>query len=177
MKTTFSLIIACCFIGILLCFSSCKNNSSTKTNNAPKATSLKDRINSAQEKTYHDKVYNVTVPYLDFFNADTTEAGAARFEYKFEKAYIRLVMFVEPNIEGWNIKEAVDNLAVDSERCLEETDKFFIMTGEMYEAPGYSCVEKCFLVADKWIDFTVYYPTDKADDVERLVKMVKNWNP
>lgn len=175
-KTTY-LIMACCSVSILLSCSSCKSNSSIKTNNAPKAMSLKDRINSAQEKSYHDKVYNVTVPYLDILDADTTETGTARFEYRFEKAYIRLVMFVESNIEGWNIKEAVDNLAVGSERCLEETDKFFIMTGEMYEAPGYSFMEKCFLVGDKWIDFTIYYPTDKADDVERFIDMVKKWNP
>lgn len=162
---------------VLITLTSCNKHSTTKVDITPKTISLKDRINSAQEKTYHDKVYNVTVPYLDIFDSDTTEAGTARFEYRFEKAYIRLVMFVEPNMEGWNIKEAVHNLSVGSERCLKETDKFFIMTGEMSESPGYSFVEKCFLIADKWIDFTIYYPTDKADDVERFIDMVKKWNP
>ena len=176
-KTTY-LIMACCSVVFLLIISSCKNSSSTQTDNAPNATSLKDRINAAQEKNYHDKTYNVTVPYLDCFDADTAEAGTARFEYRYdEKTHIRLVMFVEPNIEGWNIKDAVSNLAVGSERCLKETDNFFIMTGEMSDGAGYSFMEKCFLVADNWIDLAMYYPTNKENDVERFIEIVKNWNP
>ena len=78
---------------------------------------LKQMIDSASIKVYKEKRYGVLAPYPDFFEVDTTSSpSTGRFNYPFIaddsinlSTGIGIVMFVEENIEKWNIKEAVQN--------------------------------------------------------------------
>ena len=140
---------------------------------------LKKKIDSARMLTYTDKTYDVTIPYPGFFDAsDTTEAGSAHICYpSINDRKIALVMFVEPNIEGWNIKEAVEHLSDSANVCLVEEKDFFIMEGKL-DKKGHSLfLEKCYLMDDKWIDYTVYYRAEHKNAVGRLLDMVKEWKP
>lgn len=141
------------------------------------STSFKDSIDCAQMLIYTDKTFHVTVPYPDFFDAsDTTEPGTARFYYPNKKdSKVRLTMFVESNVEGWNIKEAVHHLSDSATRCLVSGEDYFILCGKMNASSSY--IEKCYLVDDVWIDYAVYYNNKYEEDVRRLMEMIMKWNP
>lgn len=142
------------------------------------ALELKNKIDSATLYTYTDKAYNVSVSYPDFFDAsDTLEAGTARICYpNTTDKTIALVMFVEPNVEGWNIHEAVEQLTDEYTECLEETDDYYILSGCKPDK-SFCYLEKCYIQNDKWIDFTIYYLSRYKESVGRLLDVVKNWKP
>ena len=137
---------------------------------------FRDSIDCAQMLTYTDKTFHVTVSYPDFFDAsDTTKPGTARFYYPNKKdRKVTLTMFIEPNKEGWNIKEAVNHLSDSATICMEYDSNFFTMFGKM-EFGSY--IEKCYLVNDVWIDYAVYYDKEHEEDVGRLMEMIMKWNP
>lgn len=179
MKRTNYIIFA--VIAFVLTLGSCNSgNQSGQTDVLDNdSTELKKRIDSAQLLTYTDKTYDVTIPYPDFFDAsDTTEAGTAHICYpSFRDKEIILTMFVEPNIEGWNIKEAVEQLSDSANICLAEGKDFFIMEGKVDKKGHGLFLEKCYLLDDNWIDYTVYYRADHKNAVGRLIDMVKEWEP
>lgn len=135
---------------------------------------LSAKIDSAKMKTYVDRRYGVKVPYPDFFVADTSESGTARFTYldTSQQIEVRMVMFVEPNVEGWSIKEAAEELSDSVTVCRNIGDDYFIMHGR---AEGFHYVEKCFLADGNWIDYAVYFRN--LDEVERLINIVHEWRP
>ena len=139
---------------------------------------LKERLDSAEWNTFVDKTYQVGVIYPDFFKADTTEAGTARFYYLDgnEKA-VCLTMFVEPNVEGWNIERATLELTDSCSTCLEKGKDYFIMEGTFKEDPNCLFFEKCYLIGDKWVDLAVYYRVRYRDDIGKLFEIIKCWNP
>ena len=146
---------------------------------------LKQMIDSASIKVYKEKRYGVMAPYPDFFEVDTTSSpSAGRFNYPFIaddsinlSTGIGIVMFVEENIEKWNIKEAVQNLEDSATVCLGHGKDYFILSSYMENYPIIHSIEKCFLVNGNWINYTLYYDIRYENAVERLIKMVKEWQP
>ena len=139
---------------------------------------LKYRIDTAKMETYTDKVYGVKVQYPAFFNVmDTTEAGTARFSYPDKEIVVRLSMFVEPNVEGWTIEEAVNNMTDSYTRCVAKGKDFFIMQGTTPNATVGAYLEKCFLLDNKWIDYTLFYDTHYGIALERLMALIWDWHP
>ena len=96
---------------------------------------LKSQMDTAKILTYVDKTCNVSVPYPSFFEvSDTSEAGTARFCYpNIMDRKITLTMFVETNVEGWSIKDAVEHLSDSTTTCLDSNKYFFIMVGKRKE--------------------------------------------
>ena len=140
---------------------------------------LKQRIDSAVMKTYRDADYHVEISYPDFFAVcDTTEDGTARFYYPSnQEQRIALKMFVEPNVEGWNIHEAIKNLSNSNNVCQEEGEDYYIMSGQLDQDPRARFFEKCYLINGMWINYTVYYLAEDKDAIGRLIDTVKEWNP
>jgi hypothetical protein len=171
----YCLIVSC----LLSCGRPKKVYSPYMAGNETETQQLKQRIESAKMKTYWDADYNVEVCYPDFFVVcDTAKLGTARFYYPSEQEQeISLKMFVEPNVEGWNIHEAVEHLSDPQNICQEEGDDYFIMTGQISKEPGALFIEKCYLVNGMWIDFTLYYLAEDEIAIGRLKDMVKNWTP
>lgn len=143
------------------------------------ADSLREQISSAIMVDYYDKTFDVRIAYPDIFTEfDTLEAGTARFFYPSkESKEISLFMFVEPNVEKWSIKDAIFNISDSTTECLMEGENFYILTGELGNSPHVMYIEKCYLVGNNWIDLTLYYIPKYKDAVERIVELVKNWNP
>ena len=139
---------------------------------------LKHQIDTTKMITYLDKAYNVRISYPELFVATDTTPGTARFRFPNDSVNeIALTMLVEPNIEGWNIKEAVQNLSDSLNVCIEEGKDYFIMTGKFSDNPCALFLEKCFLIDDNWIDYTLYYASDYEEAIERLANLVKEWKP
>ena len=142
---------------------------------------LKSQMDTAKILTYVDKTCNVSVPYPSFFEvSDTSEAGTARFCYpNIMDRKITLTMFVETNVEGWSIKDAVEHLSDSTTTCLDSNKYFFIMVGKRKEGNRGCYVEKCFLVNDYWIDYTLFYKPEyeETDGIEKLMEMVMKWEP
>lgn len=175
MKKLFLVILVIIGIGWLIC---CPYKS---VEEAGKAEELKSKMDTAKILTFVDKTYNVSVPYPGFFEVfDTSRAGTAKFCYpNIMERKITLTMFVEPNVEGWTIKDAVEHLSDSTTTCMDSNEYFFIMFGkENGDEPGYY-VEKCFLVNDYWIDYTLFYRPMYAemDGMEKLMAMVMKWEP
>ena len=57
-----------------------------------------------------------------------------------------LTMFVEPNVEGWTIKDAVEHLSDSTTICLDSNESFFILYSKGENDSRGCYVEKCFLV-------------------------------
>ena len=140
---------------------------------------FEQRLNSAEIRTYLDKDYNIEVSYPAFFAVcDTSEDGTARFYYPNEhRRKISLVMFVEPNIEGWNIHEAIEHLADSLNICKEETEDYYLMEGGISNDSRAQFYEKCYLIDDMWINYTLYYPVEDKSAIGRLFDLVKEWSP
>lgn len=139
---------------------------------------IQHRIDSAKMKTYTDRVYGVNVQYPAFFNVmDTMEAGSARFSYPDKEIGIRLSMFVEPNVDGWTVKEAVKHLTDSMTFCVKEGKDFFILEGTITQESSGAYLEKCFLLGDKWIDYTLFYGAEYENALERLKEMIREWHP
>lgn len=140
---------------------------------------LKVRIDSAKMIEYTDKTYNVTVFYPDFFqDSDTTENGTARFNYPDDiNREISLIMFVEPNVDGWSVKEAVKHLSDSLNHCVKEGDNYFIMSGQLDGSAQFLFLEKCFLIDNKWVDYTLYYHSQHKEAIGRLVDLLMAWEP
>ena len=139
---------------------------------------LKQRLDSAKWKTFIDKTYQVEVAYPDFFEADTAEAGSARFYYQDGKVNaVSITMFVEQNVEGWTIEEAVRELCDSVTTCLEKGQDYYILEGSIKDDSNCLFLEKCYLVGDKWFNLTIYYRTQYKDVIGKLLESVKSWNP
>ena len=140
---------------------------------------LKQRIDSAVMKTYLDTDYLVEVSYPDFFVVcDTVEEGTARIYYPSKQEQrIALMMFVEPNVEGWIIHEAIKNLSNSNNVCQEEGEDYYIMSGQIDQEPRARFFEKCYLLNGLWINYTVYYFAEDKDAIGRLIDTVKEWYP
>ena len=139
---------------------------------------LKKKMEKGEMKTYIDTTYNVAVPYPDFFEVATLEPGTARFFYRVgdEKA-VAIVMFVEPNIEGWNIQEAAVNLSDSANFCIGVGENFFLMSSTKYVDPDHPFFEKCFLIDGNWIDYAVYFQSDYLDAIYPLLYTLLDWKP
>ena len=139
---------------------------------------LKKKMEKGEMKTYIDTTYNVAVPYPDFFEVATLEPGTARFFYRVgdEKA-VAIVMFVEPNIEGWTIQEAAVNLSDSANFCIGVGENFFLMSSTKYVDPDHPFFEKCFLIDGNWIDYAVYFQSDYLDAIYPLLYTLLDWKP
>jgi hypothetical protein len=183
MKKLFLVILVIIGIGCLIC---CPNKSVDETSMVEESPSkeeqdLKSPMDTAKILTYVDKTYNVRVPYPSYFVAtDTSEAGTARFCYPGNLVRkMTLTMFVEPNVEGWTIKDAVEHLSDSTTICMDSNESFFIMYGKGENDSRDCYVEKCFLVNDYWIDYTLFYrpECEERDGMEKLMAMVMKWEP
>jgi hypothetical protein len=177
-KLAFLILILLCLGWAVSCPSQREEEREDTESTLSPEVDLKNLIERAEMKTYRDADYDVEVCYPDFFVVcDTAEDGTARFYYPNEnKKEISLIMFVEPNIEGWNIHEAVENLSDSMNICLEEGEDYFIFSSQSI-GTRMCILEKCFLIDDQWIDYTLYYHLKYSNDIGRLVDMVKEWNP
>jgi hypothetical protein len=139
---------------------------------------VKEKLESPKMLTYIDKTYGVKVQYPDFFDAsDTTEPGTARFHYiNGNRRDISLVMFVEPNIKCWNIADAISNLSDSTTICMESTEDYYIMLGKLDNGRG-SYVEKCFLIDNTWVNYTLYYKPQYEEMMGKLKEMIMKWEP
>lgn len=138
---------------------------------------LRRKIDGARMVTYTLKGCGASIAYPDFFEADTVEDDCARFTFKDDKVReVRLVVFVEPNVDNLSVKEAMIALSDTSTVWLEEGSDFFTLAGTVDERPGFSFIEKCFLVDNKWVDFAIYYETKYEWAVRRLADSVLAWH-
>ena len=183
MKKLFLVILVIIGIGCLICcpYKSVDETSKAEESLPKEEQDLKSPMDTAKILTYIDKTYNVRVPYPSFFEVtDTSEAGTARFCYpNIMERKITLSMFVEPNVEGWTIKDAVDHLSDSTTTCMDSNEYFFIMYGKGKNGNRVCYVEKCFLVNDYWIDYTLFYRPEyeEKDGIEQLMTMVMKWEP
>ena len=185
MKKLFLVILVIIGIGCLICcpYKSVDETSKAEESLPKEEQDLKSPMDTAKILTYIDKTYNVRVPYPSFFEVtDTSEVGTARFCYPdIMERKIALTMFVEPNVEGWTIKDAVTHLSDSTTTCMDSNEYFFIMFGKLKgeeQGQGYY-VEKCYLVNDYWIDYTLFYRPEfeGKDGIEQLMTMVMKWEP
>lgn len=140
--------------------------------------SLKERVDTARMITYVDSTYNVGLCYPSFFVIVDTEPGTARFRYPSDSVNeIALTMFVEPNVEGWNIKDAVEHLTDSNCTCAKQGDDYYMMSGMFSDNPLALFYEKCFLIDGKWVNLTLYYLAEYETAIGRLIDSVKCWNP
>ena len=155
------------------------SNTSTKNVALSNATQqLKQRIDSAKMISYVDKAFNVQISYPDFFAVCDTFPGTARFSYLNDSVNdIKMVLFVEPNVEGWDIAEAVGHLSDSVNVCMSQGDDYFIMSGRLSESPSVLFLEKCFLIDGNWVDYTIYYNSSHEKVTGRLLDTVIKWNP
>lgn len=151
------------------------------TYNSPenKRFRFEQRLKSADIRTYMDKDYNIEVSYPAFFAVcDTSEDGTARFYYPNEHIRnISLIMFVEPNIEGWTIHEAIGHLADSLNICKEEGTDYYIMEGRVNNDVRAQFYEKCYLLDGMWVNYTLYYAIEYKSAIGRLFDIVKEWSP
>lgn len=142
-------------------------------------TLLRKQINSAKIMEYHDRKSGAKLFYPDFFViADTNEDSTICFYYPDEpKKELALEFFVTPNVDRWSIKEAISELTDSVTQCIKEDKDFFILSGEFDENYHITFIEKCYLIDDIWVDFTFYYLPKHKPAVDRLIKLIKEWNP
>ena len=183
MKKLFFVILVIIVLGWLFCshYKSDIEARKAEESLSEEEEDLKSKMDTAKILTFIDKTYNVRVPYPSFFEvSDTSEAGTVRFYYpNISERKITLTMFVEPNVEGWTIKDAVEHLSDSTTTCMGSNEYFFIMFGEGKEGNRGYYVEKCYLVDDNWFDYTLFYKPEyeEKDGIEKLMEMVMKWEP
>ncbi len=142
-----------------------------------KVEALKGRIDSAVMRTFVDEGTGAYVLYPDFFEADTMDEATGRFTYEDDAtgSFWKLVMFVEPNVDGWDIQEAVDTLCDSNTTLVEQGDDFYLLSGRMKRHRNTYFLEKCFLINNLWYNCTIYYDVRCERAAERLIEMVRKW--
>ncbi|MCR5819563.1 MAG: hypothetical protein K6F94_01235 [Bacteroidaceae bacterium] len=122
--------------------------------------------------------FAVRVPYPSIFEAETTEEGTARFVcMDGERKVMELVMFVEPNVDGWDINGAVAQLSDSLTRCIDKGADFLTLAGWADERGEVQYVEKCFLWDGVWYDLSLYFVCRYAEAAECLIPVVRTWIP
>ncbi len=139
--------------------------------------SLKERIDGAGMRKFSIPEYGVSVDYPEFFEADTAEEATGRFYYvdKRGRRVVSLIVYVEPNVEGWTIKEAVNNLCDSLSVCQEQGENYYILEGSIDNRRTAKYVEKCFLKDRHWINQTLFYDVSQKEAIGRLLGIVKEW--
>lgn len=173
-----NIIVVCMVLmSLLACGSKKEANRQVKEKDSS-LEQFEKQMESAEMKVYINKKYNVAVTYPDFFEADTVCADTTRFFYQKGKGHVvALSMFVEPNIEGWDVSEAVSHLTDSVTDCLIEDKDFFVLFGKAAENSGALFMEKCYLIDDNWYDLTIFYREEISDAIERLINTVVYWKP
>ena len=77
------------------------------------------------------------------------------------------------------IKDAVEHLSDSTTICMDSDENFFIMYGKENGGNRSCYMEKCFLVNDYWLDYTLFYRPEYEgkDGMERLMALVMKWEP
>ena len=176
------LFVIISIIAIGLCNYFCNPESYICTWDDPKNVQLrldnmKRQIDSAKLKTYIDKSYNVKVLYPEFFHiSDTLEMGKACFRYYDvgTNGEFILSLTVNPLNKDWDIKKILDyklgNCNASSTTCLVQEKDYFILSGKRF-------VSKSVIVNNLWVEYNLSYNYRGEKAADRLVKLVKEWDP
>ena len=138
---------------------------------------LEDLIDTMNIETYRFEKEVCQVNYPTCFKVSSEDSNVVRFIMVIDnKTKIGLTCYVEPNVEGWNVKEAPDSLIKDSRKPIFKYvgHDYFVL----YEDNLGDCsFEKTYLIANKWYSYTLYYHKSLERQVECLMALVLAWHP
>lgn len=171
------LVVSCVAVGTWLMCKDRYEYNDVKWDTAE--TLLRKRINSAQMIEYYDRKSGSKLFFPDFFViTDTKEDSTVCFHYPDEPhKELMFEFFVTPNVDRWSIQDAISELTDSVTECIMEDKDFFILSGEFDASYHIMFIEKCYLIDDEWFDFTFYYLPKHKPAVDRLIKLIKEWNP
>ncbi len=135
---------------------------------------LKYRTESADIKYYYDKKYDVNIFYPSSFHiADTSKVGKAHFDYSDIEFQVSLKLTVDSNILNRDVEKEVVYMIDKSDptvTCLEKGKDYYLVIGNSF-------YKKCFLIDNNWIGYTLSYTKDCEGAIDRLVDLIKEWDP
>lgn len=178
MKKLPILIVAVCLF--LVSYFSCQNQSQKTLK--PYAEVLKEKLDSADMKVFcFNEVPTFEVEYPECFTVevDSDYIGSVRFHFDENDVRLTLTHFIEPNTEGWSLREAMDSLSRKDGLNKELGDGFYLLEGTLnMEGKKVGTIEKCFLVEGFWINYTFfYYPATYKTSVMQIIEMIRKWEP
>lgn len=132
---------------------------------------------------YKDKDYDYVVRVPSFFTAQPdsllSEKGRMRFDYADQ--WITLVIESHVmNSNGMFLQAGMDSLAQVLHTADSKKGKdYFILSGPQYEngsrIDGYSYYTKIMANHKLWFVYTIIYPDDYKDVLDRLFKEIDEW--
>ena len=149
----------------------------------PYAVLLKEKLDSTEISVFcFNETPKFEVEYPECFTVEVDSEYIGSVRFLFDEGNVRLTLshFIEPNVEGWSIREAMDSLSKMGNISKKELgDRFYILEGTL-NMGGYKVgtVEKCFLIEGFWINYTFYYyPAIYKTSVMRIIEMIRKWEP
>ena len=132
---------------------------------------------------YKDADYGYVVRVPSFFSVQPDslqeEKGQMRFEFSDQWIIVVIESYVMNN-NGQSLKDGMDSLA----QVLQATDRklgsdYFILSGPQCEngsrIDGYSYYTKIMVNHKLWFVYTMIYPDDYKDVLNRLFKEIDDW--
>lgn len=180
MKKLPILIVTVCFF--LVASFSCQNQNQNQQTLKPYAELLKEKLDSAEMKVFcfnEGPTFEVDYPECFTVEFDSNYIGSVRFSFNENDVRLSLTHFIEPNTEGWSLREAMDSLSGEDSLNKELGDGFYMLEGTLnMEGKKVGTIEKCFLVGGYWINYTFfYYPATYKTSVMRIIEMIRKWEP
>lgn len=148
----------------------------------PYAVLLKEKLDSTEISVFcFNETPKFEVEYPECFTVEVDSEYIGSVRFLFDEGNVRLTLshFIEPNNEGWSIREAMDSLSRKDGLNKELGDGFYILEGTLnMEGKKVGTIEKCFLVEGFWINYTFfYYPATYKTSVMRIIEMIRKWEP
>ena len=140
---------------------------------------LEELIDTTNIETYRFEKEACQVNYPTCFKVSSEDSNVVRFIMVIDnKTKIGLTCYVEPNVERWNVKEAVDSVLSDNRHfTFKYVGNNYYVLYEDIPDNGMCSFEKTYLIANKWYSYTLYYQKTLEKQVERLMALVLAWHP
>ena len=141
---------------------------------------IKKRLDTTTTQTYRFEEEVCQVDYPSCFHVKSKDSSVVRFIMEDENDHVRigLTCFIEPNVEGWNVNEAVDSVLSDNRHfTFKYVGSNYYVLYEDIPDNGMCSFEKTYLIANKWYSYTLYYQKTLEKQVERLMELVLAWHP
>ncbi|MBQ5936401.1 MAG: hypothetical protein IJL50_00985 [Bacteroidaceae bacterium] len=130
-------------------------------------------IECAELKIYTDSTYNVHVFYPSCFKVVKEEVGKARFQASFHEGRLDYCLKVDSINEGtnyyYNNEYYLSNDSII--KCHARGNDYIVISGPYF-------IKKLFMVNNLYVEYKFNYSmSHEAKVSERLINIVKEWNP
>ena len=130
-------------------------------------------IESAELRTYTDSTYNIHVFYPECFKVVKKEVGQAKFHAFFHEGRMDFCLKVDSINEGTSYYYNNEyHLSNDSTvKCLVRGNDYIVISGPYF-------IKKLVKVNNLYVEYKFNYSmSHEAKVSERLINIVKEWNP